>query len=60
MGIGFGALGTLFTLIFFGLYIILTILFIVLALKGIKALDIYIKKNNKYSYGSNQQNEQEE
>lgn len=48
-GIGMGAMGILVFLLyiaFLGLGIFCTVLFIKLALRGIKALDIYIGKNN--------------
>ena len=49
VGIGMGVMGIFVFLLyiaFLGLGIFCTALFIKLALKGIKALDIYIDKNN--------------
>lgn len=47
-GIGLGIFGILIYLAFLGLSIYLIILFIKLAHRGIKALDIYINKNRQY------------
>lgn len=46
LGLGFGMFGLLIWLAFLGLTVYVMILFIQLAQRGIRALDIYIRKNS--------------